>query len=204
MLSEYFVSKHETFEQYYLAALETNNQFLKCKYEHLTRLDFALAELKWNYDAHQIIQQITQESFVDKNRTLIDEIYNLLSFTSNEPRDDKMVAQFLVIFEKRDIVLRKIMGEYISLADYKKTVFENAFGNFYFILDVKKRRQEVYSSIHSPIQEKHKEIQNQCYHIRRYLSKDTTNAPVIYSYLKRSIELLYNVKTSESGTIVYP
>ena len=204
MLSEYFTSKRETFEQYYLAALETNNQFLKCKYERLTRLDFALAELKWNYDAHQIIQQITQENFVDKNRTLIDEICSSLRLPNNEPRDDKMVAQFLAMFEKRDIVLRQIMCEYLSLADYKKTEFENAFGNFYFILDIKKRRKEIYSSIHSPIQEKHNEIRKQCIHIEGYLSKKITNAPVIYSYLKQAIDLLYDTKTSESGTIVYP
>ena len=203
MLSEYFTSKRESLEQYYIAAIETNNQFLKCKYERLTRLDFALAELKWNYDTHQIMQQITQESFVEKNRTLIDEICNLLSLSSNEPRDDNMVEQFLTMFEKRDAVLRQIMSEYLSLAEYKKTEFENAFGNFYFIFDIKKRRKEVYNSIHCPIQVKQIEIQKQCVHINGYLSKKTTNAPVIYCYLKQAIELLYTVKTSESGLIVY-
>ena len=204
MLSEYFTSKRESLEQYYLAAIEINNQFLKCKYERLTRLDIALAELKWNYNAHQIMQQITQENFVDKNRTSIDEICGLLGLSSNEPRDDNLVAQFLAMFEKRDIVLRQIMNEYLSLADYKRTEFETAFGNLFFIFDIKKKREKVYNCIHRPIQVKHKEIQIQCKHFKGYLSGKVTNALVIYDYLQQAIQLLYDVKISKSGLVVYP
>ncbi len=36
-----------------------------------------------------------------------------------------------------------------------------------------------------------------------YQSYDYITVPVIYSYLKQAIDLLYDTKTSESGTIVY-
>lgn len=204
MLAEYFTSKYETLERYYLAGIETNNHFLKCQYENLTRIDFALAELKWNYDIHKIIPQAAQDDFYIKNNDLIEEICHLLDIPSKEPRDDSMITQLLEMFEKRDLKLRQVMNQYVALSEYKISELENAFGNIYFILDLKKKRKEIYVNIHNPIQEKHNDLRKCCTHIKGYLSNDITNAPVIYSFLGEAIKLLFDVQMSESGIIVYP
>ncbi len=204
MLSEYFTSKHEALERYYLVGIETTNHFLECQYEVLTRLDFALAELKWNYDIHKISSKAVQNDFLTKNNDLIEEICNLLKIPSNKLRDDNMIAHFLDMFEKRDIKLRQVMNQYVSLGDYKKLEFENAFGNIYYVLDLKKKQKDIYGNIHNPIQEKHNDLRKCCTHIKRYLSNDITNSPVIYCYFADAIKLLYNVQTSENGIIVYP
>ena len=203
-LAEYFTSKREALERYYLAGIAINNLFSKCQYENLTRLDFALAELKWNYNTHKIVSHATKDDFFTKNYDLIEEICHLLDIPSKELRNDNMITQFLEMFEKRDLKLRQVMNQYVFICEYNKYEFENAFGNIYFILDLKKKQKEIYGNIHNPIQSKHNDLQKSCTHIKGYLSNEITNSPVIYCYLDEAIKSLYDVQKNENGIIVYP
>ena len=204
MLSEYFTSKREALERYYLAGIETINLFSKCQYEHLTRLDFALAEIKWNYDIHKIVSCTIEDDFFTENYDLIEEICHLLGIPSEKLRDDSLITQFLEIFEKRDFQLRRVMNQYVVLCGHKKLELENAFGNIFFICDLNKKQKEIYGNIHNPIQSKYNDLQQCCAHIKRYLSNEIANSPVIYYYLDEAIKSLYDVQKNENNIIVYP
>ena len=203
MLAEYFTTKRKTLETYYFSAINTVEQFYKCKYVKITKADSLIAQFKWSYDTYKMLHPNELGGFFTEHEKLINAICEQAFGFIDMPRDDSLVSQLLLIYEKRDDELKTAMKTYCDLIRYKRDQFECDYGDIYYLCAIKKKRKDIFNTIHNPIQKKHNEIKEEGRYFGQYLNGEITNSAIIYDYLQRAICALYEINENENGMIVY-
>ena len=199
--SEYFVEKRRVQERYYNEAFKLIRNLNEITYTTITDEIKLLAAYDIERQSDKWRPEFGMELKTDAFQALYD-YYNRCDIDLGEPilNDEKTKA---IIDVRLNIIknnIEKSMHSYINIDSISLEGFENAYGDFFFITDVlrkknNKKRSKIYSSIHKTIRDMYRLINQENYHFKIYFDAENGNMPVMAEKIDYCNKQLFSIET---------
>lgn len=181
-LTEYFVTRKQCLEQYYLAAYTILKQIEKAKYffadEPIELLEQYFLE-KQNNESRSVFGMDISTTAKDSLLTYMTDRWKQTvdipepEFTAYaEDQFNNRMAQY---FEDAC----KTMDSYVRIAEIDLSPLENAYGNLDFLFANSSMRKKIYEQIHLRLRDYKHNVAEQVFHFKLFLSGESENFAVL-------------------------
>lgn len=197
--SEYFVTKRETLEKYYLELMKIYQVLRKVKYLDTKEEVKLVAKYDWERKSDYLNKMsgkpVRENAFMELGKYCA----KIASFKDEEvSMDNEQVSRFLKAFSskiKKEI--DKTLESFLEIDNISLLELDSAYASIYFMTDVWKPKKyksivRIYEIFQVPIRKLFYDIQNNNSHFRLYNAGETDNLPIVVQKIEENNNQLFS------------